>query len=143
MRQRGGYSRFVNAGSGRAQKLGLIRVLGNQAGDLTDRIVTALRRAVPVEEIWLFGSCARGDARPDSDVDLLVVLADKHGLARPTLECYRAIQRLHSGIPFDVVATTRTIWERDSADRFGPIGDAAREGIKLYANRREGSPKLV
>jgi predicted nucleotidyltransferase len=28
------------------------------------------------EEIWLFGSRARGDHRPDSDWDLLVVLPD-------------------------------------------------------------------
>ena len=28
----------------------------------------------PVERAYLFGSCARGDERPDSDVDLLVSL---------------------------------------------------------------------
>lgn len=137
------YIRAVNAAAQRFQQHDLTRFLGKQARGLTDRIVNALRQAVPVEEIWLFGSCARGDAGPDSDVDLLVVLANNHGLARPTLECYRAIQRLHSGVPFDVVATTRTTWDRDSVDGFGPIGDAAREGIKLYANRREGSPALV
>lgn len=28
----------------------------------------------PVERAYLFGSCARGEERPDSDVDLLVTL---------------------------------------------------------------------
>lgn len=31
-------------------------------------------------EIWLFGSEARGDARPDSDVDLLILL-DKEDIS--------------------------------------------------------------
>lgn len=26
----------------------------------------------PVEKVWLFGSCSRGDHTPDSDVDILV-----------------------------------------------------------------------
>lgn len=26
----------------------------------------------PVEKVWLFGSCSRGEDRPDSDVDILV-----------------------------------------------------------------------
>jgi Nucleotidyltransferase domain len=37
---------------------------------LRDRLVSELRPRM----IWLFGSRARGDARPDSDFDLLVVL---------------------------------------------------------------------
>lgn len=32
----------------------------------------------PVERAYLFGSCARGDERPDSDVDLLVSLDYSH-----------------------------------------------------------------
>ncbi|MBI4325916.1 MAG: nucleotidyltransferase domain-containing protein [Chloroflexi bacterium] len=126
-----------------SEELDLARVFGERGRGLAQRLVTALRQAVPVEEIWLFGSCARGDAQPGSDLDVLVVLPDDHGLARPTLECYRAIQRLHSGVPVDVVATTRSFWERDSADGFGPIGDAFREGIRLYGNRREESSTLV
>ncbi len=126
-----------------SEPLDLARVFGERGRGLAERLVTALRQAVPVEEIWLFGSCARGDAQPGSDLDVLVVLPDDHGLARPTLECYRAIQRLHSGVPVDVVATTRSFWVRDSADGFGPIGDAFREGIRLYGNRREESSTLV
>ena len=26
----------------------------------------------PVEKAWLFGSCSRGEERPDSDVDILI-----------------------------------------------------------------------
>ena len=40
--------------------------------DIIDRIVDVLGPA----DIWLFGSRARGDHRPDSDWDFLVVLPD-------------------------------------------------------------------
>lgn len=36
-------------------------------------IVSRLAEALDPQMIWLFGSRARGDARPDSDFDLLVV----------------------------------------------------------------------
>ena len=35
----------------------------------------------PVERAYLFGSCARGDERPDSDVDLLVNYTTNNNLS--------------------------------------------------------------
>ncbi len=35
----------------------------------------------PVERAYLFGSCARGEERPDSDVDLLVTYTDSDSLS--------------------------------------------------------------
>ena len=35
------------------------------------RCLEAMDRALPLREVWLFGSHARGEARPDSDVDLV------------------------------------------------------------------------
>jgi predicted nucleotidyltransferase len=121
----------------------LTRIWGERARGLTRRLVEALRQAVPVEEVWLFGSCARDDAKPDSDLDLLVVLSDDHGLARPTLACYRALRKLHTGMPVDVVAVSRSRWEREQAQPFGLFGDVCRDGVRLYANGREESPTLV
>jgi predicted nucleotidyltransferase len=99
----------------------LVRIFGNPGRGLVDRIVSALRQTLPVEEIWLFGSCARGNAGRDSDLDLLVVLADDHGLARPTLACYRAIRKLHTGIPVDVMAISCSRWERVRRPEVDPI----------------------
>lgn len=51
-------------------------------GEGADRALVeeALRRLVPAcrpERVWLFGSRARGDATPDSDLDLMVVVPDE------------------------------------------------------------------
>jgi uncharacterized protein len=37
------------------------------------RCLEAMHRAVPLNAVYLFGSHARGEARPDSDVDLCLV----------------------------------------------------------------------
>ena len=34
--------------------------------------IYAIARRHKAERLWVFGSCARGEERPDSDVDLLV-----------------------------------------------------------------------
>ena len=115
------------------QSFDLSPVFGARACDLAERVVAALRQAVPVEEVWLFGSCARGDARNDSDLDLLVVLADDHGLARPNLACFKAVNHLPEIPPADVLAISKSRWERERAHPFGLFGDAAHEGICLYA----------
>jgi UTP:GlnB (protein PII) uridylyltransferase len=44
--------------------------------------VRLLGEAYRPERIYLFGSWARGDARPDSDLDLLVVVPDDAGPER-------------------------------------------------------------
>ncbi len=37
------------------------------------RCLEAMNRAMPLKAVYLFGSHARGEARPDSDVDLCIV----------------------------------------------------------------------
>ncbi len=41
--------------------------------EVLDAMVRAIVDAVDPEQVWLFGSRARGQAGPESDVDLLVV----------------------------------------------------------------------
>jgi predicted nucleotidyltransferase len=63
------------------------------------------------EQIWLFGSCARGKAREDSDLDLLVVVPQSD--EPPVRRAQRAHECLSGlGIAKDVLVKTRAEWER-------------------------------
>jgi predicted nucleotidyltransferase len=46
-------------------------------GETVDEVVRRLVEHYQPERIYLFGSSARGDARPESDLDFLVVLPDE------------------------------------------------------------------
>ncbi|MBF0305478.1 MAG: nucleotidyltransferase domain-containing protein [Alphaproteobacteria bacterium] len=81
--------------------------------------------------VWLFGSRARGDGRPDSDFDLLVVMPDEgawshKAVAAPLVAC---------GLPIDVVPCR---WSDYLADRDVPgslVARAVSEGRLLYRDR--------
>lgn len=83
------------------------------------------------EKIILFGSHARGDAGPDSDVDLLVVMPLLGSRLEKQLEIRLALRGIQ--IPKDIVVTTpeEFQWRKEIP---GTIErPAAREGKVLYA----------
>lgn len=93
---------------------------------MADRIVQAFH---PLRLI-LFGSLARGDAGPHSDVDLLVVLPQVTDRRQAAIE----IRRVLSDLPVfkDIVVTTPDEIAR-RGDRVGTVLQRAlREGKVLY-----------
>jgi predicted nucleotidyltransferase len=83
------------------------------------------------ERIILFGSHARGDARPDSDVDLLVVLPFSGSKHEKQMEIRLALRDIR--IPMDIVVATpeEFLWRKEVP---GTIErPAVREGKLLYA----------
>ena len=49
--------------------------------EIVKRIADAINRVAPDAKTILYGSEARGDARPDSDIDLLVLLEGENRLS--------------------------------------------------------------
>ena len=76
-------------------------------GDLQRRARAVLERRSDVLEVRLFGSLARGEARPGSDADLFVVLRDG---AAPFLERLADLAREFGGLGIgcDVIAFTES-----------------------------------
>ena len=92
-------------------------------------IVRRIVEAVAPEKIILFGSAARGEMSPDSDLDLLIVKSDVHRLATTVL-----IEHSLTGItiPTDIVVAT----PKDIEVHKNTIGliyrSALREGKTIY-----------
>ena len=97
-------------------------------GFIRDRLVAFLAP----EEIWLFGSRARGDARPDSDFDILVVLPDD-----AELDYQRAYEPvMASGLGCDVVPCRKADFEEERGEPGTISARVFNEGRQLYRRRR-------
>ena len=95
------------------------------------RFRTALSRAYGerIERVVLFGSRARGDARPDSDYDIAVFLEDFGGIG----EEMKAMAEIETDILMDMGAVINALPMRAGAhrDRNGLMGELRREGRDL------------
>ena len=96
--------------------------------DVVQRLAAAYR---PVS-IYLFGSAARGEAGPDSDYDLLVVVADDAPRERRgSAMAYQAL--LGTGVAADVLVCTQSYFEARRHLRASLPGTVLREGRLLHA----------
>ncbi len=93
--------------------------------DIVERIV----RAATPERIVLFGSAARGEMGPDSDLDLLVIKGGKFNRHRVTTAIYR---HLSGEIGVDAVVVTPEEVERYRDTHCLVICPALREGKVVY-----------
>lgn len=101
-------------------------------------MVRRIVREFDPERIILFGSHARGDAGPDSDVDLLVVMPVKGDKRKKQVEIRVVLHDV--GIPKDIIVTT----PEDFAWRKDVVGTieypAVREGKVLYVRASGEAP---
>ncbi len=102
--------------------------------ELLDEMARAIVAAVDPEQVILFGSRARGEAREDSDVDLIVIEAEPFGPGRSRIDeakrLYKAASRF--GVPKDILVFTlaEVDYWRDSLNHV--LARALREGKVLY-----------
>lgn len=98
-----------------------------------DAIAEMVRRIVSrfnPEKIILFGSHARGEAGPDSDVDLLVVMAVEGSKRRKATEIDGALA--DRTIPLDLIVVTPEEFERARHQVGSVLRPASTEGLVLY-----------
>ena len=96
-----------------------------------DELIQRIVEAVHPLRIILFGSAARGEMGPDSDVDVMVVMPEGTHRLDTMGYLYRSVRGL--GVPFEVVVATPEDLAR-YGDRPGLIYKAAlREGRTVYA----------
>lgn len=98
-----------------------------------ETFLTRLRERFPgcVLQTALFGSKARGDSRPWSDIDILIVVDEENWPMRREISTLAA----RASLEFDVLIGPRVIgrerWERMKQRRFGLYRNIVAEGIPL------------
>ena len=102
-------------------------------GEMVSRIVEHF----DPEKIILFGSSARGDAGPDSDVDLLVVMPVRGSKREKQLEIRSLLHGIRLAKDIVVSRPEDFDWRKDVV---GTIEyPATKEGKVLYARDRESN----
>ncbi len=100
---------------------------------IREMVDTIIREADP-DTVILFGSRARGDARLDSDVDLLIVEAEPFSPQRSRRQeathLYLALRKL--AIPKDLLVYSRDEFERYKNSPNHIVGRVQREGKVLH-----------
>lgn len=96
-----------------------------------DRMVVAIVEQVRPTRVILFGSRARGDARPDSDYDLVVEFETDLGYNDAVNSVDRALRGVHNDVDIVVRKPGELEAQRDDPGRMD--WDVAREGVVVYA----------
>jgi len=109
------------------------------------RIVDAILGRGKAELILLFGSRARGDAREDSDYDIMLVLPDSADAERERLGASGALRAI--GVSADVLTSGVSDYQRWQHDPGFLDWLVAREGLLLFTSgkvpRLSPSPQRV
>ena len=93
---------------------------------ILDQVVAQIVDVAHPEKIILFGSFARGDAKEDSDLDLLVIKREVTARRKESTNIRRALRPLR--VPVDIL-----VFSMDEVKRYGDI-----MGTVLYPALREG-----
>lgn len=96
---------------------------------LNQAVKNLAKKQAEIEEVWLFGSLARGEALPGSDADLLMVLSDSQA---PFLDRPAHYQLDFYDIGLDLLIYTRAEIAQMQAEGNTFLRQAQMEGVCLY-----------
>jgi predicted nucleotidyltransferase len=99
--------------------------------DVLEEIVHRIVAVANPERILVFGSAARGEMGPNSDIDLLVIKSGDYHRGRLTEEIYMSLFGV--GAAVDVVVATPEDVERYRDEPATVIAPALRDGRVVHA----------
>jgi predicted nucleotidyltransferase len=102
----------------------------NLPNDIQD-FLKQLHQVAKHSSIYLFGSYANGTARPDSDIDVLLVEEIENSKRFKRLVELRGLMRGKSKKPYDLLLTNSEEIENRKDDRWWIGYKAIHEGIKI------------
>lgn len=97
---------------------------------VTRQMASRLKSRMHAEQVWLFGSQARGTAGAESDVDLLAVVPTSAASRYQRAVAARR-ELADFNLPMDIVVLTHDEWEREIKAPSSLCSAVAREGIAL------------
>ena len=95
-----------------------------------DELVRRIVEAVHPRRVILFGSAARGEMGPNSDLDVLVIMPDGTHRRRTAQEVYRRMWGF--GFAKDIVVVTESDVQEYGTNPYMMIKNALEEGRELY-----------
>jgi predicted nucleotidyltransferase len=95
-----------------------------------DELVRRIVEAVHPQRVILFGSAARGEMGPNSDLDVLVIMPDGTHRRRTAQEVYRRMWGF--GFAKDIVVVTESDVREYGTNPYMIIKNAFQEGRELY-----------
>ena len=112
------------------------------SNSLRKEIIRRLVAEFQPEAIYLFGSYAWGTPMPESDLDLMVIIADSH--QTPIQRAARAQRSLRGLLtPVDVLVKTRSEFERYQSVTASLEAQVAEKGRLLYGRKAGSRQKLA
>lgn len=98
--------------------------------EIIEKLRNAIRENIPDTEVWMYGSEARGDARHDSDIDLLILIdADRVSYSeRKRIGDPLYSVSLETEIPIHTVFRTTKEWEKQRSPFYYNV---MRERVRL------------
>ena len=98
--------------------------------NIIDKLINSILQVLTPDQIILFGSQARGDARVDSDYDLLIIKKDVDNILRAEQAIYRKLIGIK--VNADIIVRTPELIEENKNIAGSLVKNALKDGVLVY-----------